>query len=137
MEKIKIISSLLVVFVLFVGVVLAETRYYVTIPGWGETNLAGSDVLSKTSTYPSYTAYYALVNLRAWGSVPNPLKDESQKTCYNCQATSQANVWNGYFGNKTAKHFMGYTVSGGTNYETTYTSNGGYDSNYSCWANGC
>lgn len=63
----------------------------------------------------------------------NPMKDESQSLFYNCQSTSQANVWNGYFGNKIAKHFMGYTVGRGTNYETTYTSTGGYDSNFNYW----
>ena len=116
-----------------VGAVIAETKSDST---WiRTTQILGDNAYSQT-TSTSGSVYYLDVNLRAWGSAPNPLKEEDNRYCYNCTSTSNADVSTLTYGPEVARHNYVLYSGGGVSY-TDYTSNaGGTASNASCWACG-
>lgn len=83
-------------------------------------------------TTNAYVRYFMFVNIRAWGSSPNPLKDEEQKSCYNCTSTGTVTVADFYSWSSTQHR---YKLTSGSAQVTVYTSGIGCYSS-ACWWTG-
>ena len=133
----KLMGILAVLFFTAVGVVISETYFLsgaklTTEICISQSWCGSSETVSGTSPSKHHRLY---ANIRAWGSSPNPLKDERTVNCYNCSHSGDATVWTGYIADTVTRHIVRLTISDPEYVE--YTSEGpGYTSTHSCWNNG-
>lgn len=123
----------LVLATLMVGTIWAETRTQSNVTGSTYHYLDGW----RAYTSSTFVQPYIYVNLRAWGSPPNPLKDEQSNAKYNAAKTDTVQVADIYPVESTQN-----LVNTPYNTITFYTSgdewggNGGCFSSYSWWSSG-
>ena len=122
--------------VLALGLLIASTQ-----PAYAEIKVVSGITLAtghNTGYFYAYTSnayvrYFLRVHIRAWGSSPNPLKDEESKYCYNCTSTGSVDVADFYQWTSTQHRFR---LTSSSTLVYIYTSGYGCYSSYCWWSGG-